>query len=395
AARLGYLWWSVFRRYDRPASPRCPSPVDVPALIARQLKALPDTPGVYLWKNAAGEIVYVGKAKSLRARVPSYFGPEGDSTPERAALVRQIAELETIIAPTEAQALLLENNLIKEHKPRFNIRLTDDKSYPRIAVTLGEPFPRVLVVRRVAMAGARFFGPYTDVATLRQTLRIIRRIFTVRSCHWDRTGRRRRGRARARRRRRVRRGTAGARRQADRARPLVPRERGARDRRSDPRRLPGALLSAAGGPGSAGAAAVPPGRPRLPHRAGARRGLARAAARQRRQARRAGGPERALPAGRLEDRELRHRRASGRSRVRAGPRPRARRRAARVRVYRHLDQPGTRHGGLAGLVRGRSPQEGGVPALPDPGRPPGRFRGRARGGDALSHPPPRRGEAAP
>jgi len=84
--------------------------VDVPALIARQLKALPDTPGVYLWKNAAGEIVYVGKAKSLRARVPSYFGPEGDSTPERAALVRQIAELETIIAPTEAQALLLENN---------------------------------------------------------------------------------------------------------------------------------------------------------------------------------------------------------------------------------------------------------------------------------------------
>jgi len=159
--------------------------VDVPALIARQLKALPDKPGVYLWKNAAGEIVYVGKAKSLRARVPSYFGPEGDSTPERAALVRQIAELETIIAPNEAQALLLENNLIKEHKPRFNIRLTDDKSYPRVAVTVTEPFPRVLVVRRVNIPGARYFGPYTDVATLRQTLKIIRRIFTVRSCHWD------------------------------------------------------------------------------------------------------------------------------------------------------------------------------------------------------------------
>jgi len=140
---------------------------------------------VYLWKSAAGETLYVGKAKSLRARVPSYFGPDGGATPERAALVAQIADLETIIVPNEAQALLLENNLIKEHKPRFNIRLTDDKSYPRIAVTLGEPFPRVLVVRRVAMAGARFFGPYTDVATLRQTLRIIRRIFTVRSCHWD------------------------------------------------------------------------------------------------------------------------------------------------------------------------------------------------------------------
>src|SRR5207248_626418 len=110
---------------------------------------------------------------------------DAESTPERSALVRQIADLETIIVPNEAQALLLENNLIKEHKPRFNIRLTDDKSYPRVAVTVTEPFPRVLVVRRVNIPGARYFGPYTDVATLRQTLKIIRRIFTVRSCHWD------------------------------------------------------------------------------------------------------------------------------------------------------------------------------------------------------------------
>jgi len=159
--------------------------VEVRELIARKLQGLPDKPGVYLWKSAAGEILYVGKAKSLRARVPSYFGPEAESTPERAALGRQIADLETIVVPNEAQALLLENNLIKEHKPRFNIRLTDDKSYPRIAVTLAEPFPRVLVVRRVNLPGARYFGPYTDVATLRQTLKIIRRLFTVRSCHWD------------------------------------------------------------------------------------------------------------------------------------------------------------------------------------------------------------------
>ncbi len=157
----------------------------IPDRLSRKLEALPDRPGVYLWKSAAGEILYVGKAKSLRARVPSYFGPDGGATPERAALVDQIADVETIIVPNEAQALLLENNLIKEHRPRFNIRLTDDKSYPRIAVTLGEPFPRVLVVRRVTIPGARFFGPYTDVATLRQTLNIIRRIFTVRSCHWD------------------------------------------------------------------------------------------------------------------------------------------------------------------------------------------------------------------
>jgi excinuclease ABC subunit C len=157
----------------------------IPDRLSRTLEALPDKPGVYLWKNAVGEILYVGKAKSLRARVPSYFGPDGGETPERAALVSQIADLETIIVPSEAQALLLENNLIKEHQPRFNIRLTDDKSYPRIAVTLAEPFPRVLVTRRVTIPGARYFGPYTDVATLRQTLKIIRRIFTVRSCHWD------------------------------------------------------------------------------------------------------------------------------------------------------------------------------------------------------------------
>lgn len=159
--------------------------MDIPPLIARKLASLPDRPGVYLWKNGVGEVLYVGKAKSLRARVPAYYAPDHQDTPERAALAAQITELETIIVPNEAQALLLENNLIKEHQPRFNIRLRDDKSYPRIAVTVGEPFPRVLVVRRVQLEGARYFGPYTDVGTLRQTLGIIRRLFTVRSCHYD------------------------------------------------------------------------------------------------------------------------------------------------------------------------------------------------------------------
>jgi excinuclease ABC subunit C len=162
--------------------------MDVPALIARKLAALPDRPGVYLWKSSAGDVLYVGKAKSLRSRVPAYFAPDHQDTPERAALAAQIADLETIIVPDEAQALLLENNLIKEHQPRFNIRLRDDKSYPRIAVTVGEPFPRVLVVRRIQLEGARYFGPYTDVGTLRQTLGIIRRLFTVRSCHYDLPG---------------------------------------------------------------------------------------------------------------------------------------------------------------------------------------------------------------
>jgi len=162
--------------------------MDVPALIDRKLASLPDRPGVYLWKNAAGDVLYVGKAKSLRSRVPQYFAPDHQDTPERSALAAQIADLETILVPNEAQALLLENNLIKEHQPRFNIRLRDDKSYPRIAVTLGEPFPRVLVVRRIQLEGARYFGPYTDVGTLRQTLSIIRRLFTVRSCHYDLPG---------------------------------------------------------------------------------------------------------------------------------------------------------------------------------------------------------------
>jgi excinuclease ABC subunit C len=156
--------------------------------LARQLTALPDRPGVYLWKDADGAILYVGKASSLRSRVPSYVAGSDPATPEREALARLIADVETIVVPNEAQALLLENTLIKEHQPRFNIRLRDDKSYPQIAVTLAEPFPRVLVVRRVTIPGARYFGPYTDVATLRQTLKIIRRIFTVRSCHWSLPG---------------------------------------------------------------------------------------------------------------------------------------------------------------------------------------------------------------
>ena len=151
--------------------------------LARQLAALPPRPGVYIWKDAEGEILYVGKAANLRSRIPAYFAEEQGST-EREFLREQIADLETIIVPSEAQALLLENTLIKENQPKFNIRLRDDKSYPQIAVTLGEPFPRVLVVRRVTIPGARYFGPYTDVATLRQTLKIIRRIFTVRSCAW-------------------------------------------------------------------------------------------------------------------------------------------------------------------------------------------------------------------
>ena len=155
------------------------------AALERQIASLPDTPGVYLWRDAEGAILYVGKAKRLKQRVRQYLAADFSDSPKNRLLQKLIHGVETIVVPSEPQALLLENNLIKEHHPRFNISLRDDKSYPSIAVTMGEPFPRVLVVRRLNIPKARYFGPYTDVAVLRRTLQVIRRIFTVRSCHYQ------------------------------------------------------------------------------------------------------------------------------------------------------------------------------------------------------------------
>ncbi|HRX19717.1 MAG TPA: GIY-YIG nuclease family protein, partial [Gemmatimonadales bacterium] len=150
--------------------------------LARKLETLPDGPGVYLWKDAAGAVLYVGKAKNLRSRVRSYLMPDRTPAYNIDEMVRRAADVDTIVVPDEKQSLLLENNLIKEYQPRFNVRLKDDKSYPSIAVTLGEPFPRVFATRRRDHAGARYFGPYTDVADMRRTLGLVRRMFTVRSC---------------------------------------------------------------------------------------------------------------------------------------------------------------------------------------------------------------------
>ena len=153
--------------------------------LQRKLDTLPDGPGVYLWKDAHGEILYVGKAKRLKSRVRSYFATDFDASPKNRLLQRLIADVETIVVTSEAQSLILENNLIKEYRPRFNVRLKDDKSYPSIAVTLADPFPRVIVTRRRDIPGARYYGPYTDVGQLRRTLAIIRRLYTVRSCADD------------------------------------------------------------------------------------------------------------------------------------------------------------------------------------------------------------------
>jgi len=159
--------------------------VTVPETVAQKLQHLPDGPGVYLWKGADGVVLYVGKAKRLRSRVRSYFASDHPFSLKTQHLVRNIADLETIVVPTEAHALVLEANLIKEYHPKFNIALRDDKSYPYIKVTVNEPFARMFVTRQVTNDGAKYFGPYTDVGAMRHALNVVRRIFTVRSCNYD------------------------------------------------------------------------------------------------------------------------------------------------------------------------------------------------------------------
>jgi excinuclease ABC subunit C len=156
-----------------------------PDAIAAKLPHLPESPGVYLWKDADGTVLYVGKAKRLRSRVRSYLSSDHLESVKTRALMRQAADVDTIVVPTEAHALILEANLIKEYRPRFNIALRDDKSYPYIKVTVQEPFPRVFVTRRLADDGAKYFGPYTDVGQMRRALNVVKRIFTVRSCNYD------------------------------------------------------------------------------------------------------------------------------------------------------------------------------------------------------------------
>jgi excinuclease ABC subunit C len=157
----------------------------LPDGVLDKIPHLPESPGVYLWKDADGNVLYVGKAKRLRSRVRSYTNLDRIESVRTTALMRQVAGMDTIVVPTEAHALILEANLIKEYKPKFNISLRDDKSYPHIKVTVQEPFPRVYVTRHIVNDGSRYFGPYTDVAQMRRALNLVKRIFTVRSCNWD------------------------------------------------------------------------------------------------------------------------------------------------------------------------------------------------------------------
>lgn len=156
--------------------------------IADQLKNLPNQPGVYLMKNAGGDIIYVGKAVNLKNRVRSYFGAPGSMEPKTRRLVQNIEDFEFIVTTSEQEALILEATLVKQYQPHYNIRLKDDKHYPYLKVDLNDAWPRVYITRRVDEDGARYFGPYASSSSVRMTLDLVKKLFPWRSCTKTITG---------------------------------------------------------------------------------------------------------------------------------------------------------------------------------------------------------------
>ncbi|MEZ5426238.1 MAG: excinuclease ABC subunit UvrC [Pyrinomonadaceae bacterium] len=150
--------------------------------LREKLKTLPTSPGVYFHKNADGKIIYIGKAKNLRNRVSQYFQSSRNMDPKTRRLVERIADFEFIVVDTEVEALVLESNLIKKHKPRYNIQLKDDKQYPHLKITK-EPFPKVVITRKILRDGADYFGPFLPAALARKTLDLINRTFQLRTCN--------------------------------------------------------------------------------------------------------------------------------------------------------------------------------------------------------------------
>lgn len=153
--------------------------------LQSKLDHLPNNPGVYLFKDAHGEIIYIGKAAVLADRVRSYFQKGSDHTPKTALLVSQVADLETMVTRSELEALILESNLVKRHRPRFNVVLRDDKQYPYVRLPIKDDFPRLSIVRRVQKDGALYYGPYTPANALRETLKVIKHVFPLATCTID------------------------------------------------------------------------------------------------------------------------------------------------------------------------------------------------------------------
>ncbi len=157
--------------------------------LAEKLQSLPTSPGCYLYKDSAGEIIYVGKAINLRSRVRSYFQKSANHTAKTRKLVSRIVDLDIIMVDSELEALVLECNLIKQHRPHYNVRLRDDKHYPYLMLTMNEPFPRLLVTRKVKQDGGRYFGPFTNSRAVWDSLRLLYRLFPLVTCRksWDNT----------------------------------------------------------------------------------------------------------------------------------------------------------------------------------------------------------------
>ncbi len=160
----------------------------IPEKLRTQLKALPARPGVYLMRNAEGEVIYVGKAARLKDRVRSYFGSPHGMEPKTRALREQVDDFEYIVVANPGEALLLEATLIKRHQPFFNIRLKDDKRYPYLKIDVQNPWPRVYITRRIERDGARYFGPYASAGSVRATLDLVKKLFPWRSCTKEITG---------------------------------------------------------------------------------------------------------------------------------------------------------------------------------------------------------------
>ena len=150
-------------------------------LLEEKLESLPSQPGVYLMRDKSGKVIYVGKAKELRARVRAYFR-SGDGRSQIGFLMRRVQDVETLVTTNEKEALILENNLIKQYKPRYNIRLKDDKSYLSIKVNVKHPWPRIMATRKIVKDGSRYFGPYSSAFAVRETLDIIEKHFLLRNC---------------------------------------------------------------------------------------------------------------------------------------------------------------------------------------------------------------------
>src|SRR5262250_1962048 len=150
--------------------------------LDEKIARVPDRPGVYLYRDAKQQVLYVGKAASLRSRVRSYFQESRPRDPKTDALVRQIRDLEYIVTDNELEALMLEANLVRRHRPRYNIILRDDKHYPFLKLTTNEEFPRLLVARKVQRDGARYYGPFYPATAMRETLRLTRQLFPLRTC---------------------------------------------------------------------------------------------------------------------------------------------------------------------------------------------------------------------